>query len=362
MTRTAKPSSKISVRDLASELGVSNATVSRALNDHPEVARATRAKVLEAAVSRGYRPRRRPQLANTIGLVYPMDPVRPDQGSFESAMLSGILTGVNEQRFDVCWINIERDKRRDESFVEFFERKGVRGVIVRSIVPGSHLGEEIAAEGVPCVLIADHSERDGVAYVYSDSRADSARVIDHLVHLGHTRIALAEHVVLDGDHQDRRDGYLDGLRRPGMDPIPELMIGSPGTLEGGRRAIERLLRLPDPPTAVYLTTPPATLGALQRCLELGIRVPQDLSIIGFDDSDTRIHAYPHYTAVCQDAQQMGLEAARWLTRSLAGVTVEPLRSRRPTSFVVQDSTAVAPVESVRLTPAGIARVEIGMRR
>lgn len=347
--------SRVSVRELASRLGVSNATVSRALNNHPEVSAETRARVIELAEASGYQARSPRPRTSGIGLVYPTDPVRPDHGSFESAMLSGILSGVNEQRFDVTWINIERDKAPDESFTDFFARKGVRGVIVRTIMPGSDLGARIADENFPCVLMADHSDDPRVSYIYSDSRADSARAVEHLIHLGHRRIGLAGHAIMDADHNDRREGYLDGLRRMGIEPDPELMVSAIGTIDGGRRAIDRLLSLERPPTAVYVTTPPATLGALQRCLELGVRVPKDLSVVGFDDSDARHHAFPRFTAVCQDASQMGLEAARWLTRSLSGMGVGPMRERRPTTFVVQQSTAIAPIEAVRITPGGLER-------
>lgn len=352
------PKSRVSVRDLAAKLGVSNATVSRALNNHPEVAEETRIRVMELAEATGYRAKTPAKRTGTIGLVYPADPIRPEHGSFESAMLSGILTGVNEQRFDVTWTNIERDMSPEESFTSFFRRKGVSGVVLRTIIPGSDLAERIAAEGFPCVLIAGHSEDERVNFIYSDSRADSCRAVEHLVHLGHRRIGLSMHAVADSDIEDRKQGYLDGLQRHGIEIDPALMISATGTLDGGRQAIDRLLGLERPPTAVYLTTPPATLGALQRCLELGIRVPRDLSIVGFDDSDTRLHAFPRFTAVCQDAGQMGLEAARWLTRSVSGMGVGPLREKRPTTFVVQHSTAIAPIESVRVTPAGLERVAV----
>lgn len=345
---------------MASRLGVSNATVSRALNDHPEVSSETRARVLELAESTGYHVRVRRRPTQAIGLVYPTDPVRPDSGSFETAMLAGVLRGINEQRFDVTWVNIERDKSPDQSFGEFFRGKGLSGVLVRTIVPNSPIAEELADDGFPFMVIADRSDDPRVSCVWSDSRSDSARVIDHLVHLGHTRIGLASHAVLDSDHLDRQAGYLEGLRRHGLDSDPSLMVSAVGTLDGGRQAIERLLSLQNPPTAVYFTTPPATLGAMQWCHEHGVRIPQDLSVVGFDDSDTRIHSFPRYTAVCQDAEQMGFEAARWLTRRVAGLHGGGvMRERRPTSFSVQKSTGIKPLTAARLTPAGIVRLSPG---
>lgn len=347
-------SQAISVREIANRLQVSPATVSRALNGHPQVARHTKERVLAMAESIGYVQRSGGRAStNSIGLVYPSHPVRPEFGNFESAMLSGILRGVNEHRFDVTFLNVERDKHADESFTQFFRRKGVRGVIVRSVEPTPRLAEEIAAEEFPSVLVADRSEDPRVNFVCCDSRADSIRAVEHLAHLGHRRIALGVHAVLDSDHRDRREGYLEGLRRLELPADPALVVSVVATMKGGAVAMDRLLSLADPPTAVYFTDPLATVGGMHRCLELGVSIPEDLSIVGFDDSDIRYRTFPSYTAVCQDAGQLGLEAARWLTRSLEGVASGPLRDRRPTTFSFNKSTGPCPATPVRLLPGGV---------
>lgn len=347
-------SQAISVREIASRLRVSPATVSRALNDHPQVAKRTKERVLAMAESIGYVLRSAPRPDNsTIGLVYPSHPVRPEFGNFESAMLSGILRGVNEHRFDVTFLNVERDKLAGESFSQFFRRKGVRGVIVRSVEPTPRLAEEISGEGFPSVLVADRSEDARVNFICCDSRADSIRAVEHLAHLGHRRIALGVHAVMDSDHRDRRDGYQEGLRRLGLEADPSLVVSVVATMKGGALAMDRLMSLADPPTAVYFTDPLATVGAMHRCLELGVAIPDDLSIVGFDDSDIRYRTFPSYTAVCQDAGQLGLEAARWLTRSLEGVAKGPLRDRRPTTFSFNKSTGPCPAAPVRLLPGGV---------
>ena len=342
-----------SARQLASKLGLSVATVSRALNNHPDVAEETRIKVMRLADSAGYMPKVGRKPTNVIGLVYPTDPVRADYGNFESAMLAGILEGVNEQRFDVTIINFGRDRLRSESCSQFLRAKGVPGVIVRTIDPNSTLAEEIADEGFPCVVVADRSEHHGVNYICADSRADSMRAVQHLIHLGHRRVALGVHSVLDSDHRDRRQGYLDALAEAGIEADPTLMLEVRASMEGGATCINRLLSLPRPPTAAYFTDPLTTVGALRRCLVLGVHVPKDLSIVGFDDGDVRYKTFPHYTAVCQNASQMGLEAARWLTRSLAaGRPLPAFRTHLPTTLSMNDSTSEPPAKPVRLSRGG----------
>jgi DNA-binding LacI/PurR family transcriptional regulator len=343
------------VREIAEQLGISVATVSRAMNLHPDVSSATRARVLATADDLGYLPSVGKRPMNVIGLAYPTQPVRADYGNFESAMLAGMLRGINERSYDLKFINLERDHDPSERYTHFFRRKGIRGVIIRKIQPASDLAERIAADGFPVLLIADRSDDSTVNYIYCDSRADSARAIDHLVNLGHRRIALAVHAVVDSDHQDRLDGYRDALRRHGIDEDERLQIRAMASVEGGAFVIDRLLSLPKPPTAIYITDPLTTVGALHRCLQLGIRVPQELSIVGFDDGDVRYRTFPNYTAVCQDAEQLGLEAARWLTEVVDTGNVTALRAHRPTTLSINESTGVCPASSVRLMEDGTVR-------
>ncbi|MEM9660784.1 MAG: LacI family DNA-binding transcriptional regulator [Planctomycetota bacterium] len=341
----------ISVRQLASKLGISTATVSRALNNHPSVAPQTRARVLELADATGYMPRVGQRFSTNIGLVYPSHPVTPEFGSFENALLSGIMRGLAEHRYDLSLIEVDRDRADDESYTQFFRRKGVRGVIVRTIGPDARLAEAIADEGFPSITVADRSDQANVNFICSDSTRDSQRAVDHLIQLGHRRIALVVHTVLDSDHLDRIDGYNRALDLHGIDRDESLVLRQPAGMEGGRLALAQMLAHDEPPTAVFCTNPLTTVGLLHSCLEQGIVVPEQLSVIGFDDSDTRYHTFPRYTSVCQDAVQFGYEASRWLTRSLEGIEGGSLRVHRPTNLSFNQSTGPAPAQPVRVAAA-----------
>ncbi|RNC82119.1 MAG: LacI family transcriptional regulator [Phycisphaera sp.] len=359
----AKPGQQASIRELALELGVSTATVSRALNNHPSVSPDTRARVLELADQAGYMPRVGQRFRNVVGLAYPSNPVMPEFGSFESAMLGGVMKGLDADRYDLALIDIHRDKHRDESYTQFFRRKGVRGVIIRPVSPEPTIAETIAEEGFPCVMVADRSDHPNLGFVCSDSGRDSYRAVDHLIHLGHKRIALVCHAVLDSDHRDRIEGYRRALQDHGIETSPETELFLPASMEGGAEAIDRLLSLEDPPTALFITNPVPTVGALHRCLELGIRVPDDLSIMGFDDSNARSRTYPRYSAVCQNAEQFGYDAARWLTRRLEGTETGVLRVHRPTTLQFNRSTGPVPAKAIRLASnkSDIVRVEFPKR-
>lgn len=361
---SAQPHKKASIRELAVELGVSTATVSRALNNHPSVSEETRTRVLELADQTGYMPRVGQRFRNIVGLVYPSHPVLPEFGSFESALLTGVMKGLDADRYDLSLIDIQRDIAKNESYTQFFRRKGVRGVIIRPVSVEPTIAEAIAEEGFPCVMVADRSDHPNLGFVCSDSGRDSMRAVDHLIHLGHRRIALVCHAVLDSDHRDRVSGYRKALAEHGIENDKRLEFYLPASMEGGAEAVNRLLSMEDPPTAIFLTNPVPTVGALHRCLELGIRVPDDISIIGFDDSDVRSRTYPKFSAVCQNAEQFGFDAARWLTRRLEGTETGVLRIHRPTTLQFNRSTGPAPESAVMLASnkSDIVRVEFPDRK
>ncbi|XVJ58288.1 MAG: LacI family transcriptional regulator [Tepidisphaera sp.] len=345
-----------SVRGIAAQVGVSVATVSRALNNHPHVDAETRRKVVAAAGRAGYTPGNAGRRVSTaIGLVYPGEVVRADYGGFDASLLAGVLRGLNEHKLDIQIVSVGRDKGADETFAEFFVRKGLRGVILRNFEETRSMTRAIAAEGFPAVVVADRFDDESVNFVWCDSRSDSRRAVQHLIDLGHRRIALGVHRVPDTDHHERRAGYREALKEAGIAEDPSIMVDICGDMEGGAAYISRLLSLPVPPTAVYFSDPLATVGALRRCLELGLSVPRDLSIIGFDDSDIRKHTFPQYSAVVQDAEMVGFEAARWLSRRLAHPE-DPqwrnLRMERSTFLEINKTTGRPPVEPVRVLPDG----------
>ncbi|MDX2115894.1 MAG: LacI family DNA-binding transcriptional regulator [Planctomycetota bacterium] len=331
-----------SVRDIAARAGVSVATVSRALNDKPNVNEETRDRVLSAARQMGYVKPAPMRVSNVIALGYPTEVVRADYGAFDSALMFGILRGLNAQRYDVTILNIGRDREPSEDFRSFFNRKGVRGVILRCFEDSREVCESIAAEGFPAVVVADRFDNPAVNFICTESRSDSRRAVEHLIRLGHRRIALGVHYVRDTDHRDRCEGYREALEEHGVAFDPSLLVDLVADMAGGANAVRYLMSLPDRPTAIYFTDPMATVGAMHACREMGVHIPQELSIVGFDDSDVRHHAFPPFTAVCQDASLLGQEAARWLLRRINDDTTEPLRLVRQTSFEINQTTCPPP--------------------
>ena len=346
-----------SVRAIAKQLNLSPATVSRVLNNHPDVEDATRERVLARISEVGYVPRFGRRLTNVIALAYPDEPVRNEYGSFEPALLSGIMRGLGEHHFDLKLVSIRRDKSPDETYAQFFMRKGIRGVVLRCFRHNRAMITSIAAERFPCIVIAERFEEPEVNFIRADSYPSSRRAVEHLISLGHRRIGLAMHNIADSDHADRRRGYSDALAQAGLEFDQSLVMELPSGFSAGEQVLDAMLGLPEPVTAIFATNPMTTLGIMRRAQERGIMVPRDLSLVGVDDSDVRLHVWPRLTAVTQDASALGLEAAHWLTTAIAqGDREASCRRTISTTFEVNGTTA--PVSGRNgLAEVGVTRRE-----
>lgn len=329
-----------SVRAIAARLKISPSTVSRVLNNYPDVDESTRERVLAYINEVGYFPKIGRRITNVIALAYPDELVRSEYGSFEPALLSGIMRGLEEQHFDLKLLSLRRDKDPKETYTHFFLRKGIRGVILRCFRYNRAVLKAIAEEGFPCVVVAAEFENPHVNFVRADSYPSSRQAVEHLIGLGHRRIGLVVHNVPDTDHADRRRAYDDALYCKGIKVDPSLVMELPASVQSGEQALDTLLGLREPATAVFATNPMTALGIMRRAQERGLVVPRDLSVVGVDDSDVRMHVWPRLSAVTQDASAIGLEAALWLTRSISlGGPRSICRRTIVTSFEINGTTA-----------------------
>ena len=345
------------VRELAKQAGVSPATVSRALKSHPDVSDFTRNKVLEAAKEIGHaydtpttsHAPSEPSLAS-VGYLIPGD---PRLWEYDWMLLSGIAEGLSESRLGLQIVNLQHGKREDETYKQFFQRNGLKGVILRSFVQNRSICKEILAEDFPSIVVADRfDDMDSSNFVCCDSTRESAQAVHHLVDLGHKRIAIVLHRRADRDHLDRLEGFRQACATCGIESGGELELRVVADFDGGQTALNRLMSLADPPTAIVFTDPQSGIGAMCRAHEVGLQIPRDLSIVGFDDGYSRKRIYPVLTAVCQDTRELGLEAAVWLRERLLGGETKLCHQVIHANLEINQTTGVPPTKSVRLQPNG----------
>lgn len=340
------------IRTVADEAGVSIATVSRVLNHHASVGREVRSKVVAAANRLGYTPSVGKRATSYVAFVY----TGPSSFSspYDAMLMAGISEAMDETEFDLAVLNPQRDKKRDESYSQFFLRKGVRGVILRTTTGTRSVCHAIAEEGFPSIVIGSRFDQPGINYVYGDSLPTSKQAVEHLVSLGHTRIGITLSLVEDSDHADRLEGYRQALAGCGIEPDPRLMYRVPAQRPDGAQLIKRILSGPHPPTALFITDPAVVIGAVNQAHRMGVAIPDELSIIGLDDGGGRNDVYPQLTAVCQDASQLGYESFAALARIVgaAGGDKVSVRLAVPTWLEVHDTTGPPPDSPVRILPDG----------
>jgi len=299
-----------SVRVIAKRAGVSITTVSRVLNNHPQVSSGVRERVLAATNESGYSPVVGRRSANNIAFVYTGE---ESIGSpFDAAVLHGVSRGLAEDGYDLMILSARRARLSHETFTQMFMRKGIRGALLRTTAEARPVCEAIASEGYPVVVIADRFENSSINCVYCDSLNTSREAVAHLIGQGHKRIAIGLHIITDSDHVDRLAGYRQALSDHALPFDSNLVLRAPAERSGGTQILRRLMTMPDRPTAIFITDPMTVVGLLSEARRMGVRIPEDLAVVGFDDAELRFGVYPELTAVCQDASALGFEAFRLL--------------------------------------------------
>jgi DNA-binding LacI/PurR family transcriptional regulator len=338
------------IRRVAQKAGVSIATVSRVVNGSTAVAPELRDRVLDAVSRCGYAPTIGRRSAASIALVYtgPFSVGSP----YDAACIDGIISAMVESDFDLKIAHLRRDKSPDETYSQFFFRKGIRGAILRSTSSDRDLARKIGDEGFPAVVLGDRFDHPRLAFAYNDSRTASVEGIEHLISLGHRRIAFVANNTDDGDHTDRLDAYRQTLKDRGFYD-EQLEFRVPAHRLDGAQLMRKMLSLTKPPTAVFIVDPLTAAGAVNEAHKLKLRIPEEMSILGFDDTDTRFSVVPTMTAICQDSRELGQLAYELLLRRGEGLADGRFTEGLGKAWLeINHTTGRAPSNPVRIMPNG----------
>lgn len=330
--------SPATIRDVAKKANVGIGTVSRVLNSSPAVSPETRKKVLAAITELNYSPHplaRRLSLGRTLTIAVVL-PFLTLPSYVER--LRGVQQALEDSEYDLSLFSIEYPQKVDRYLNELAQNSRVDGAIIISLLPSDSQTQQFASAGIRIVLVdACHPQ---VSRVYIDDRAGGYLATSHLIELGHRKIAFLSDY-LDNPFKftamrKRFQGYRNALQESGL-PIPP-GYHQEGTL-GGREAFEKavaLLTLPDRPTAIFAASDTHAVGVIKAAHELGLRVPQDLSVVGFDD--IRDAEYLHITTVHQPLFESGAESVTLLLASLIEPPKEPVDLVLPTRLVIRGTT------------------------
>jgi DNA-binding LacI/PurR family transcriptional regulator len=337
----SQPGKIASIRDIARLANVSDSTVSRALRDSPLVKAETREKIRRIAEGSGYRASAvarslATRRTRTIGVV-----VTTIADPFAAEVVCGIEEAAGELGYSLLLANSQADPCREAKVVTSFGERRVDGVVVTSSRVGTLYAGTLATLRVPIVLINGQHPSEDVHWVVIANAEASREATRHLIQLGHQRIAyLGDRHGYQSD-TERFGGYRQALDEAGLPFEPDLVVYGDGKPEGGVQAVESLLALPKPPTAVFCFNDFSAVGALRRIHASGLRVPDDISLVGFDDINIAQYAEPPLTTVRQPKAHMGRLAFEILVKLLAGSDSEHC-IKVPGELIVRESTAPPP--------------------
>jgi DNA-binding LacI/PurR family transcriptional regulator len=325
----------VSMKDVAKAAGVSLSTVSRALADSPRVKPETREQIQRIAAEMGYLPSAiarglATKRTHTLGIV-----VMDIADLFTAEIVRTIDKTALDHDYSVILSNCGADPQRGLTAIKVLHQHRVDGIIVTDPFVSDSFLPLLEESGMPVIII----NKKQYPYSVGTDNVDAARqAIVHLLDLGHQRIAYIGSSRHREESLERQRGYEQALVARGISPDPSLVIEGDGWPEGGWLGMERLLKLPRPPGAVFCFNDMTAAGAIKAAHAAGWRVPHNLSIVGFDDINLALYLVPPLTTVAQQKDQIAQLAVE-MALSLRDGNEPPANTILPGKLVVRGSTA-----------------------
>jgi len=339
----------VTLKELAMRANVHASTISRVANNDPglRIAPATRLRIEALLRETGYRPNGiarglKLRQTNVLAVVIP-DVTNP----FFAALFRGVEDAAAPRGFNVLLCNTDGLPERQRSHLQSLQTRRVDGVILASSFlkdPGVH---ELRRQKGPYVLVNRFSDEGEDPFVGSDDLLGGRLATEHLLELGHTRIGHLAGKPIVSTGLLRRRGYLAAHALAGLPADPRLIVEAGYTEEGGVAAARRLLTLDDPPTAVFAVTDMVALGAAGVARQMGLRIPEDLAIVGYNDIPLASRVSPGLTTMHVPIHEFGSVAVRLLLEQLESANTGGRRVRFTPDLVVRESTMPGAAGSLR---------------
>lgn len=327
---------QVTIVDIARETGVSYSTVSRVLSGFEFVRDKTRQRVLEAAQRLGYVANAGARSlaggrANIIGLLVP---------GLDNGYIGEIARGIDEElsrvNYDLMLYTTHRQRGKEAMHVRAIANGLTDGLILVVPLVTDYL-QELQARDFPYVLV-DQSDPSSQSNVVDATNWQGAyEATEYLIQLGHRRIGIITGMLQIASARERLEGYKAALAENAIDFDPELVVQGDFWQPTGHQAASVLLDLDHPPTAIFASNDLSAFGAMQAIRERGLRIPEDVSIIGFDDVPQASLVHPRLTTVRQPLDEMGRTAVRLLLEQIENPSQPARRVTLSTQLIVRDS-------------------------
>ncbi len=327
------------IKDVARAAQVSTATVSRVLKQARSVRPTTRARVLKAVAEVNYSPNiiarnLRRQETRSIFLV-----VRDMHNPFYLEVFRGVEAEARALGYNVLMGNTEDSVAREREYFQMLKTRYADGMILMTGKLPADIYTTLGAAYPPVVVASEYFPELDLPTVRIDNIKAATAAVRHLICLGHRRIAHITGPTPEVLSLDRHQGYLQALDEAGISVDPRLSVRGNFTIDSGHRACRELTNHKPMPTAIFCSNDEMAMGAINELRSLGLRVPEAVSVVGFDDIIFAGAFHPPLTTIQQPRQDMGKAAMRLLSDLLAGRPVSPEPIMMPTELIVRGSTA-----------------------
>ncbi|WP_047981563.1 catabolite control protein A [Ornithinibacillus contaminans] len=328
----------VTIYDVAREANVSMATVSRVVNGNPNVKPTTRKKVLATIERLGYRPNAvarglASKKTTTVGAII------PDISSiFFAELARGIEDIATMYKYNIILSNSDQNKDKEIQLINTMLEKQVDGIIFM----GGNISEEhvqqFSTASVPVVLAATYDGTDSIASVNIDYEAAGYEAAKFLIEKGNKKVAFISGKEEYTINQLKYQGYLRALKEAAIPVVEDYIIHSDYTYEAGIQAVGKLMNLNDKPTAVFAASDAIALGAIHGAQDMGMKVPDELEVFGFDNTKLATMVRPTLSTVVQPMYDIGAVAMRLLTKFMNKEEVEEQKVVLPHRLVERNST------------------------
>lgn len=329
----------VTIQDIADHLHLAPSTISKALNEYPHISLATKERVSAAALELGYVPSAaardlRRRKTDRIGFLYGFASV--DIGEYASRLINGAVSAAEESGYSLLLYPLTGD--RLERLTRICKTREVDGLL---LMGGEHLAEAIALlqqEQIPFVVLNRQLDQPDASFVAADYHQGTMLAMQHLIELGHHRIGFVGQSVLEKLHVDRIESYKQALHKAEL-VFDNALIQSAHTTPGdGYKVMQALLALEHPPTAVLVIHDPLAIECLQAALDSGLRVPEDMAIVGSDNLRESQATTPPLTTIHPPLAEIGRQAMTGLLEQLSGTNDSSIQRILPVKFLVRQST------------------------
>jgi len=309
---------KPTIYDVAREAGVSIATVSKVINGTGRISDATRKRVLEVMKKLDYQPSvvasaLTGKSTYTIGLLIP-DLANP----FFAEIARSVEDRCHEHGFNLVICSTDNNPEKEAQYISLLKQKRVDGIIVATGINDEALLKNLVKQKIPLALIARDMPALAVDTVLVDDFLGGYLATNHLTGLGHKRIAIIVENLNLMSSKERIRGYRYALEEAKLPYDEDLVLVSDFTVEGGKHCAKQVLQREQPPTAIFACNDLLAIGVMQAAYELGLRIPQDLSVVGFDNTILATIVDPQLTTVAQPIQDMGRQVVDLLIQEIKG--------------------------------------------